>query len=231
MSFRGRYVFKAVVAALMTMKRQLISPQTLCNDVRQFVTWSRIYSKAGLEGLEAETRGDVFLERCIYLAKQDYPEADFRKMAFDFIENDYYRQLVSANILSRLGQIAPAFGMVGTLIGLIIMLQSMGSDPSGIGKGLAVALITTLYGVILAKLFFEPYAGKVKEILGIERFRRSLLLEGFALLIAKRDPYFIMDRLNCKLDPKFIYDFEAERDAERAKQQQSDKQGKVEDEG
>jgi len=209
---------------------QNISPQSLCDDVRQFVQWSRIYTQSGLEGLQAVTKGDIFLERCIYLAKQEYSEGDFRKMVVDFIENDYWRKLVSANILQRLGQISPAFGMVGTLIGLIIMLQSMGGNPDGIGKGLAVALITTLYGVIMAKMFFEPYSAKIKEMLGVERFRRSLLLEGFALLIEKRDPYYIMDRLNCKLDPKFIYDFEAEREAERAKNADSNEIEDNEDE-
>lgn len=215
MSFRGRYVFRSIWAGLKTIKKQRITPQSLCDDVKQFVAWARIFNRAGVEGLHAVTEGDPFLERCVYLAKQEYAEADFRLMIEDFIEQDYYRNLVTANILNRMGAIAPAFGMVGTLIGLIIMLGSMGKNPGGIGTGMAVALITTLYGVIMAKMFFEPFAGKIKEILGIERFRRMLLLDGFSMLLARKDPYYIMDRLNCKLDPRYIYDFEKERSQEK----------------
>ena len=63
---------------------------------------------------------------------------------------------------------------------------------------------------ISAKIFFEPFAFKVKEYLSIQRFQRFLILEGFAMLIAKKDPYYIMDNLNCKLDPKLAYDFTKE---------------------
>ena len=223
LTFRGRYVFKALWTGILTFRGQKITSASLASDVKQFVVWARILNKSGLEGLQSETKGDIFLQRAIYLAKQEYSEADFREMMQDFIDSDFERQVVSANILSRFGTISPAFGMVGTLIGMVLMLGAMGSNPQGVGAGMSVALTATLYGLLLAKMVFEPMAGKIREILSIERFRRSLILEGFALLLARKDPYYIMDRLNCKLDPKHIYDFEAER-----KEASGSKNGKAE---
>ena len=96
---------------------------------------------------------------------------------------------------------APAFGMVGTVIGLIIMLDKMGNDPSALGKGLAFALITTLYGVLLAQLLLRPAAEKVKQKQEVLRFRNLLITEGFVLLGENRDSILIQDMLNSFLDP------------------------------
>ena len=91
--------------------------------------------------------------------------------------------------------------MIGTLIGLIVMLDTMGSDPSAVGAGLAVALNTTLYGVLLARLIFVPAAYKLQQRQEILRFRHDLVVEGIALLAEKRSLRFIQDRMNSFLDP------------------------------
>ncbi len=204
-SYKARYVLKAFGFIFRTLRQQKITPITLKEDVKRFIEWSKVLSSTGLEGLAKATEGDVFMERCIYLAKQEYGEEEFKKMANELIENDYDRQIIFAEILTRFGEVGPAFGMIGTLVGLIIMLQEVGADPTGIAKGIGLALIATLYGVVFGKIFYEPFAFKIKEYLSIERFRRLLLLEGFAMLIAQKDPLTIMDTLNCKLSPKFIY--------------------------
>src|SRR3546814_2219730 len=82
----------------------------------------------------------------------------------------------------------------GTLGGLIIMLDNMGSDPSNLGPGLAVALNTTLYGVLLARLIFIPAASKVQQRQEIMRFRNELMAEGLALLADRNSPRYIQDR-------------------------------------
>ena len=91
--------------------------------------------------------------------------------------------------------------MIGTLIGLIVMLDNMGRNPSAVGAGLAVALNTTLYGVLLARLIFVPAAYKLQQRQEILRFRHDLVVEGMALLAEKRSPRFIQDRMNSFLDP------------------------------
>ena len=76
----------------------------------------------------------------------------------DLVESDHERNSIQVEILDTMATFAPAFGMIGTLVGLVIMLGNMGGDPSSIGAGMAVALITTLYGVLLANLILKPAA-------------------------------------------------------------------------
>src|SRR3989338_6890180 len=92
MSFRARYVLRALGFIIKTLRKQNITPQTLQGDVKRFVEWSRVLHAKGLEGLSEATEGDVFMQRCIYLAKQEYKEEDFVRMATTLIENDYDRQ-------------------------------------------------------------------------------------------------------------------------------------------
>jgi chemotaxis protein MotA len=94
--------------------------------------------------------------------------------------------------------------MIGTLIGLIVMLGNM-DDPSQMGPGLSVALMTTLYGVLAARFIFQPCSTKVRQLLGIQRFREYLLLEGFMLILNKRSAFYIQDRLNAYLDRKMQF--------------------------
>jgi chemotaxis protein MotA len=99
---------------------------------------------------------------------------------------------------------APAFGMIGTLVGLIIMLDSLSSDPNGIGAGLAVALLTTLYGVLFAKFLFQPAADKTLQREDIARFRNFLMMEGFVMLAEQRPPRYIRERINSFLDAEVL---------------------------
>ena len=103
---------------------------------------------------------------------------------------------------------APAFGMVGTLIGLIIMLDNMGDDPSEIGAGLAVALVTTLYGIMLARLIFAPAAAKLQQREEIFRFCNYMIVEGLSMQADQSGPRVIQDHMNSYLDPTIRYDID-----------------------
>jgi chemotaxis protein MotA len=95
--------------------------------------------------------------------------------------------------------------MVGTIIGLVIMLDNMNGDMAALGKGLALALITTLYGVVLANLIFKPAANQVTEKQEALYFRDQMIVEGFVLLAEKRDAFFMQDRLNAYLNPSMRF--------------------------
>jgi len=98
--------------------------------------------------------------------------------------------------------------MVGTLIGLVIMLKSLGGDSSQLGPAMAVALITTFYGILLQRLIFSPTASKLTQRHGILRFRNFLVSEGFAMLAEHKSPRYIQDRMNSFLDPAIHYSVE-----------------------
>ena len=131
-----------------------------------------------------------------------------RAIMQNFADNAYTRRNVQVSILNTMASLAPAFGMVGTLVGLIIMLANMGADPAALGAGLAIALNTTLYGVIVAKMFFGPAATKLDQRYSILYFIDEIKVEGLALLADSTSPREIQDRLNSYLDPAIHFDID-----------------------
>ena len=120
--------------------------------------------------------------------------------------------MVSTNIIKNMASICPAFGMLGTLVGLIIMLDSMGADVSKIGPGMALAMLTTLYGVIFSQLIFKPAAEKLQQISAIFKFRNTLMMEGFLSLSVRENPLKVQDRLNSFLSPDLRFDMIKQKD-------------------
>ena len=95
---------------------------------------------------------------------------------------------------------APAFGMIGTLIGLVQMLQNL-SDPSAIGPAMAVALLTTFYGSLIANVFAVPIAKKLKFRSDEEIQEKQLIAQGLLSIVNRESPRFLVDRLNINLPP------------------------------
>jgi chemotaxis protein MotA len=110
------------------------------------------------------------------------------------------------SIMDQLGRFAPAYGMIGTLMGLIMMLQDM-SDPSGIGAGMAIALITTMYGAIFANVFFSPFAEKLGVMSRNEMISHEIAIRGVMAIQSGESPRAIDQKLRTFLPPK-------QRDAE-----------------
>jgi chemotaxis protein MotA len=104
-------------------------------------------------------------------------------------------------MLDQMGRFAPAFGMIGTLMGLIIMLGDM-SDPSAIGQGMAVALITTLYGAIISNIFFLPMAEKLGFINKQELMVMEIALRGILGIQSGDNPRVIEQTLSTFVPPK-----------------------------
>ena len=121
------------------------------------------------------------------------------------------RELQEMNVMKSLGVYAPAFGMVGTLIGLVFMLRGMGQpappgmdvDPQAqMGKSMAVALITTLYGALFANFLFLPFADKLKGKNEDKKVQSALMTEGILLISEKAHPLQVREKLNAYLPPK-----------------------------
>ncbi|MBQ6574742.1 MAG: MotA/TolQ/ExbB proton channel family protein, partial [Lachnospiraceae bacterium] len=93
-----------------------------------------------------------------------------------------------------------AWGMIGTLIGLILMLQDL-SDPDSIGPNMAVALITTLYGSVLANWICAPFASKLKKVNGAEMKVKEITIEGLLSIQAGENPRVIEEKLKSFLAP------------------------------
>jgi chemotaxis protein MotA len=100
-----------------------------------------------------------------------------------------------------LGGYAPTMGMVGTVIGLINMLQNL-SDPSQLGAGMSVALLTTLYGVIFANLIYLPVGAKLERLHNAEMETRELVIEGVLAIQGGASPRMLVERLEARLTPE-----------------------------
>ena len=106
-----------------------------------------------------------------------------------------------AEILGAMGAFAPAMGMIGTLIGLVQMLQNM-DDPSAIGPSMAIALLTTFYGAILANIIFNPMSAKLKGRSSVEIDLKDLTREGIMAIAAGDNPRVVEQKLHAFLQPK-----------------------------
>ncbi len=104
-------------------------------------------------------------------------------------------------VLGIIVEFGPAMGMIGTLIGLVAMLQSM-EDPSSIGPAMAVALLTTMYGAMFANLFGGPYKAKLEYRSSQEQLIREIMIGGIMAIQAGDNPRIVEQKLNAYLPPK-----------------------------
>lgn len=116
------------------------------------------------------------------------------------IEAVAMRHREGKGMVDQIGRFGPAFGMIGTLLGLIIMLGNM-SDPSKIGSGMAVALITTLYGAVLSNALFLPFSEKLAAITKNEMIGREIILRGVMAIQSGENPRVIEQKLSTFLPP------------------------------
>ncbi len=207
----ARYVWLALKGLASILVVQRVGRGILNREVGRIIRWGYLVQAKGILALEDEARkvrGDEFLNFGVELILAGSEGKDVRDILYNVAATTYERNMVQANILKSMGSTAPAFGMIGTLVGLIIMLDSMGQDPSKLGSGLAVALNTTLYGVLLARLIFIPAGNKLEQRQSILRFRNELMAEGLALLADRTSPRQIQDRMNSFLDPAIRFDID-----------------------
>jgi len=144
--------------------------------IEQAGVLANIARKEGMMALESQEIENPFLNKGIQLCVDGHPPDLVRKMLSKDISLTIQRHELGQKIFTALGGIAPAMGMIGTLIGLVQMLSNM-DDPKSIGPAMAVALLTTLYGAIIANAFALPIADKLGLRSEEEKTNRTLILE------------------------------------------------------
>jgi len=164
--------------------------------IQKMVNYSAINRRDGALALEQQiaTAGDEFLVKGLQMIIDGQDEQGIEKqMSLEI----YYLQERHANgkkILEFMGSSAPAFGMIGTLIGLVQMLGTL-ENPSGIGAGMSVALITTFYGALLANLVFIPLAGKLGIRSKRETFLREMVVVGVLGIVRGQSPTEVREKM------------------------------------
>jgi chemotaxis protein MotA len=181
--------------------QKLPLPSSLIPVLVEAAKKARVEGVLSLESVIKEGNHDPFFVKGLQLAI-DGTEPDLINQIME-VEMDYIssRHKIGIGVLDAMGNYAPALGMIGTLIGLVMMLQSM-NDPSAIGPAMAVALITTFYGSILANLVFIPIAGKLRLRSEEELLLKEIILAGILSIQSGDNPRIVEQKLNNYVPPK-----------------------------
>ncbi|MBN2233007.1 MAG: MotA/TolQ/ExbB proton channel family protein [Deltaproteobacteria bacterium] len=168
--------------------------------IPELVALARKSRKSGILALEEASLNsdDHFIRQGLTLLVDGLDSAAIEDIMSIEIDNTRDRHQLGAEILTSMGNVAPAMGLIGTLIGLVQMLQTM-DDPSRIGPAMAVALLTTFYGAILANIFFLPLAGKLRRRSQQEIFAKGMVLEGVISIAKGENPRIMEHKLESYL--------------------------------
>ncbi len=164
------------------------------------VAMADIARRDGLLALERTAKGlnDGFLQRALLMAIDGTEPADIETVMRTELESIDLRHTEGKNIFESMGQSSPVFGMIGTLIGLVIMFGGM-EDPGSIGPGMAIALLTTLYGLIFAHVFCLPLARKLDRRNSQELLCKTLVLQGVLAVQRGDHPRVVEQKLRAYL--------------------------------
>lgn len=191
------FTIKEVIGVISVVKKAFENHQS--SDINLIKTFENLAVKARKEGILAIDRSledidDEFMREGLELAVDGTDPETLQDIMESEIDYTVERHKKGQKIFMSLGQFAPAFGMIGTLIGLINMLQGL-EDASSIGSGMATALITTFYGALIANLIFLPIAGKLKIRSDEEIIIKEMVIEGVLSIQSGDHPRNIRTKL------------------------------------
>jgi chemotaxis protein MotA len=170
--------------------------------IQTLVSFAEVARREGILALEqrAANLDDEFLKKGINLAV-DGTEPDYiRDIMTNEVDYIVERHKKGVSMFESIANYAPALGLIGTLIGLVQMLSNM-ADPAAIGPGMAVAIITTFYGAVIANLICLPIAGKLKSRSSDEILLKTLCIEGIMAIQSGDNPRIVEGKLKAFLSP------------------------------
>lgn len=199
------FSLKDVVRVVGVVKKAFFNSAPIFQkELERIVDLAKKARREGILALETEMENEeeAFLVKGIQLAIDGTEPEMIKAILGAELSNTEERHTLGGSILKAMGGYAPALGMIGTLIGLIQMLSAM-EDPSQIGSGMAVALITTFYGAMLANLIFLPMAGKLDIISTQELLQMEMILEGILSIQQGDNPRMIQEKLISFIPPSY----------------------------
>jgi len=144
---------------------------------------------------------DQYLKNGLQLAVDGFNKDSLDSILRDEIKSREREVDISINVMYSMAEYAPAFGMIGTVIGMILMLQNI-SDPESLGAGLSVALLTTLYGTIVANMLMGPLAGKLGYLSELDINRKQMFRTGILSIVEGENPRIMEKKMLIYVDPK-----------------------------
>lgn len=214
MALLANFPLKRVLGLFGVVKKALADERSDPDGIiRKMVKYAEMARKEGMLALEedSENEPDPFLRKGLRLAVDGTDPSLLDKILATDIDQLQSRHQQGRKILEAGGTYAPAFGMIGTLIGLIKMLANLDS-PDSIGEGMAVALLTTFYGSVLANAVFLPLAGKVANRSRTEVLTREMIIDGIMAIQSGDSPRIVEEKLKSFLSPAVQRRLERERE-------------------
>ncbi len=188
---------KDMIGVAGVLKNAFFEKELPLNEiVDTMVNFAMISRREGVLALEKELKkvDNDFIVKGVQLAVDGTEEELTRAILETELEYISFRHSQGQKLFQKFGEYGPAFGMIGTLIGLIQMLRNM-NDPSALGPGMATALITTFYGSFMANVIFLPIADKLKVRGDLEELEKAIVLEGVASIQAGENPRLVKEKL------------------------------------
>ncbi len=193
-----------VMGVMKVIKKTFLYPlPSVHAEIERMVDFAYVARREGLLALEEKIKDlkDSFLVKGVRLVVDGFPAQTVRDILGIELFGMQTRHQSGKKIVDQMGAMAPSFGMIGTLIGLIAMLKNL-NDPSNIGTGMAIALLTTFYGALLANMVFLPLAVKLDARQKEETLMREIMIEGIASIQAGDKPQMIKEKLKSFIPPK-----------------------------
>lgn len=197
-TFQMKDVLSAFKAAAFVFSEGKQDPNNMVATMVELCTLSRRQGIVALSKLEIE---EDFLRKACNLIADGTKEDMMRDTLNIEIESMKQRHFIVQDIFRKMAQYAPAFGMIGTLIGLVQMLTQL-SNPETVGPAMAVALLTTFYGTMFATLVFNPIAGKLRSRTLIEVINLEIIFEGSISILSDNNPMLVYEKLSSYIPAK-----------------------------
>jgi chemotaxis protein MotA len=199
------YPLKEMLGTINVVKNAFFAGGGLATEevIKKFVDLGSKARREGILALEADVKEitDEFMKKGLQMSVDGLEPQSIEEIMSTEIDYLRARHQVGAEIFQTMGTFAPALGMIGTLVGLVQMLQSM-DDPSSIGPAMAVALLTTFYGSIMANLVCMPIAGKLKGRSKEEALIKEMVVEGVLSLTRGENPRILEQKMLAFVPPK-----------------------------
>ncbi|MEE9258505.1 MAG: MotA/TolQ/ExbB proton channel family protein [Nitrospinaceae bacterium] len=197
-TFQMKDVISAYKAAAFVFMADKQDANNMVSTMVELCTLSRRQGIVALSKLEIE---EDFLRKACNLIADGTKEDLMRDTLNIEIESMKQRHFIIQDVFKKMAAYAPAFGMIGTLIGLIQMLTKL-SNPETVGPNMAVALLTTFYGMMFATLFFNPIAGKLRARTLIEVINLEIIFEGSISILSDNNPMLVYEKLSAYIPAK-----------------------------
>ncbi len=194
---------RVMSASQVFMKTLFFSLPKNTEIIKTLIDFATRARRDGILALEEASQNieDPFFKKGLQLAIDGNPPEIIEAVLNNEIDQMEQRHQIGAGIFAAMANYAPAFGMIGTLIGLVQMLRNL-QDPSSIGASMAVALLTTFYGAVMANLFFLPIAAKLKYRAQEEKHQMEIIMAGILSIQAGDNPRVVEEKLKVYLPPK-----------------------------